>query len=159
MISRSSARAIGTEKNFTGSYAARGRVKLTEHFSYWGFTARPDIPEMSIYQAMIKRAVGADNFYLHVGNGTNQAYTESSTPKDAAWHILEIQRLPDACKGIIDDSDSWNENTYAANDAKELCVSARGNTTGTQVDWMLVRKYVDPEPQIDSVGPARYIGP
>lgn len=150
----SNIRGIGSFGSYTGGYAARGRVKLTEKGSQFGFTGLPNDPSDLDYCAVVKRwdTVGIKFYSLvgdAVGNFTNQV---SVVDKDIAYHIFEVQRTSNTCTCTIDDANSWANNTDAANDTKYLSVAARNSTTGTVADWVLVRKYVASEPAYSSVG-------
>ena len=139
----------GTNLSWSGGYAARARVALKEDYSYIFFSSTTDDIDASAKQAMIKRYNGNDHFYSTVGDGTNFAHVFSTIQKDANYHIMEMRRTASTAEAVIDD-DSWFNNQYAANDEKYLWIAARGTTSGTEVDWILVRKYVSPEPSFSS---------
>ena len=135
----------GTELSWSGGYAARARVALKEDYSFIFFSSTSDDIDVSANQSMVKRYSGDDHFFSTVGDGTNFAHVFSTIQKDANYHIMEMRRTASTAEAVID-NESWFNNDYAANDEKYLWIAARGTTSGTEVDWILVRKYADSEP-------------
>ena len=84
-------------------------------------------------------------------DGSNwEGWKDFSADFASDYHIYEIRRYSGGVKFYVDDNLETTHTTYYLTDDEHLFVHHTSSDTPSYLDWILVRKYVDPEPFFSS---------
>lgn len=137
---------IGSANTYTGGYAFRARIKCgtdTSGLSWSGFLKTASASANSQMTAMFYDSAQT-YFRFNSGDDTNYAFVDSGVARESSnYHTFEVRRTGSADRFVID-SDSEKTGIYPTNLARY--VAFRAYTADLIADWVVVRKYVNPEP-------------
>jgi len=100
------------------------------------------------YQRQTIDSYTATNFSYDYSDGTTQTSQDSGKPKDTEWHRFTTKLISaSSVKYYIDNAYEWEQTSYIALGYPGVrCYGGAGIEANVLVDWVLVRKYADPEP-------------
>ena len=122
--------------SFAPNVAYRARSQQTGQDSQSGFEKNPC-------------CAGRDIIYYKALSTANDDYSHSQTSADfwnfSTWYIFDLlHKSGVSVKAYLNDALQVTNSTYVGTIAQPVCAGSAGATL--YMDWVLVRKYVDPEP-------------
>jgi len=139
---------------YGGGYVARGRFQIPTLPTNVGFIA--GFITTGTYTAVSRTAFlrclsTVANFTAISGDGTNYDFPDYGVAKDTSWHVTEARRTGSSDKFSLDDATPIS-GSHPTNTARNVGVQVDRCTQTIKFDWLLLRKYVDPEPAHGSWG-------
>jgi len=148
-------KGIRSLSSFTGGYSLRMKVKRRPGGVYhiWAGFNTSDTWEVELVDFTMPFRVeeAQPNFFYVSGNGTNYQVGEWNKAKDFFFHIVEAKRTGTADNFVLDANTATG--AYPTNLARYIELRDFRHTGGIECDWVLLRKYVSPEPEFYLAGP------
>lgn len=139
--------AIESDVTFTPPYSVRARAKFSTVGNYV-FLMLDDAnvnPYLTLGQRAAIASVKDDTDYAVEANGVD--YDRDDIGTAATFKIYEILRDGSGNNDFyVDEVLKDNDHAYPTTDATVIVAAVHATTTDIEVDWVLIRKYVDPEP-------------